>query len=725
MDAEYSDGLLEEQDTELNVSGNLSPEQFVSLVTQERNLVPLLEEGMSDELAQRIVSDYEADKGSSDEWRERMEKGIELAKLVKDEKSYPFPNSANVMYPLVTTAALQFNARAYQALVPAEGVVKAKVHGDDPNGKKAARAERVAQHMSRQLLSEILEWEETTDRLLTVLPIVGEAQRKWWYDAEEGRPRCRLIEPGKFIVNDKAQSKRDAPRCTEELSLYPFEVESRIRSGTFVEFDYQNSEEDDQSPVEFIEQHGRFDLDEDGYPEPYIATVHLESGKLVRLVADFTPEDVRYITERRVEPQVSTAPIGVNEFGQTIIGEVVTPVEVEVATGIKSIRRGTYFVNFDFLPSMDGGIHGTGLGVLLGDINQTVNTTVNMLLDAGHYASLGGGFIGKELRLKGGGQHHRPGEWKLAQAGGGEIRNSIVPMTFPGPNQVMFEMLGFLLEAGKDVASVKDIMTGDTGTKNMTATTTLALIEQGMMMSNAIFKRVFRAMSEEFRLLAKINAATLSEEAYAKFHDAMEGVSAAADYDLSDLDIEPVADPRSMTKMQEAAKAQLLLQMAGDGLVDKASAAKRVLEAMQIGDVDELIPQADPMAQQAAQMQMDAAQADVVQKRADIELTLAKIESERASALKDMTDAEAEQRRLRLDGLKLMLETERDRLAEATGSTGRVARAPNNQPPQQGNGGTGAGQEAALLGALAGGQQPLGAGAPSPAPVGGMAGQPV
>jgi hypothetical protein len=236
---------------------------------------------------------------------------------------------------------------------------------------------------------------------------------------------------------------------------------------------------------------------------------------------------------------------------------------------------------------MSGGFHGTGLGLLLGDISDTVNSIINMMLDAGHMASLGGGFIGSEFRIKGGNTRFEPGEWKLAETAGADIRSSVVPMTFPGPDATLFSLLGLLIDAGKEISSTKDIMTGDTGTKNMTATTTLALIEQGMMVFSAAYKRIFRSMKMEYRQLAKINATTLDAGRYNAFHDAMqagpEGQMSQAqldprvDYDLSNMDIQPVADPRSVTNMQEMAKAQLLGQMAGQGMIAPQVAARRML----------------------------------------------------------------------------------------------------------------------------------------------------
>lgn len=665
----------------------ISPMEFFAFVTQSQNIAKELSDAHLAEIADISLREYTLDKDSMSDWFDRMKRGVDLAQLIKDDKEYPFKGAANIKYPLITSAALQFNARAYPAIVPSDAVVRAKTHGQDPQGMKAARGERVSSYMSWQLTSEIEEWEAETDKLLVQLPIVGTMVRKVWFDPVKGRACCRVIDAGRFIINDKVGSLEDAPRATEELPLYPDEIETRVRSGQFIKVDLEIDEADKDKAQQFIEQHRRLDLDEDGYPEPYIVTIHKPSEKVVRIVADFEMQDVR-------------------------AGE----------QGVVSIQRGSYFVPYHFLPGLDGGFWGTGLGLLLGDISDSVNSIINMLLDAGHYASLGGGFIGQELRMKGGAQRMRPGEWKMVSAGGGKIREALVPMTLPGPDGTLFQMLGMLIEAGREIASVKDIMTGDSGTKNMTATTTIALIEQGMMVFTAAYKRIFRSLKKEYKLLSKINSETVSLEKYSAFHDQVDQqgrpvmVDPQRDFGAMDMDIQPVADPRSVTKMQEAAKAELLMQMSSQGLVDKGEASSRIIDAMEIGDTESLVPQPDPMQQMMGQMQVQMMQADLAQKSADIELTLAKVQEARASVMESIAKAETdaqklilEQKRLRMDGLMKLLEDERGRLEQAVkAGLGTMAGVSRDQDAPRGltvlDGG-GAGASAASLlggGAVAG-----------------------
>lgn len=631
---------------------------------------PNLAEEMSDrhlaEVGQQVVRDYKTDKESMSEWLEKMEKAIDLAKLGKKVKDYPFKNASNVKYPLVATAALQFNARSYPAIVPSDNVVKCKVWGRDVTGQKAQRAERVASFMSWQLSCEVEEWEAETDKLLVQLPIVGDMFRKVWFDGE--RPRCKLVEPGRMIVNDKCQNIQLAPRVTEEYDLYPYQVTEREADGRFIEIEYTRTDEDDQSPEMFIEQHVRLDLDEDGYPEPYIVTVHVESEKIVAVAPDFEMDDVKFATVQQ--------PVSV--MAQTEMGPIAQLQMQEVPVGVERIRRRSYFVHYQFMPSMDGGFWGTGLGILLGDISATINTTFNMLIDSGHRQALGGGFIGSEFRLKGGALRMRPGEWLKVQATGNDIRSAIVEATTPEPSSVLFQMLGMLIDAGREISSTKDVLTGETQ-HNMTATTTMALIEQGLKVFTAAYKRIFRSMKREYKLFAAINATALDPEKYNVFlDDAQKDEQGefqsvmhdpAADFGAADMDIQPVSDPSSVTKMQEMAKAQLLMELSDAGKVDPAEATTRVLEAASIGDAEALIPKPDPAQQQLQQqmmmLQMKGAEADVTNKMVEIDLTLAKIEKMQAETATEMADGERNDARLRLDALKLALEERRNDLQTA------------------------------------------------------------
>ena len=116
----------------------IAPDEFVRVVTASDNLAAEMSEGELNEIAQKVIADYEMDKKSMADWFDRMERGLELAKLTKEAKDYPFKGAANIKYPLITSAALQFNARAYPAIVPPDRVVKAKVWASRQHGQSAS-----------------------------------------------------------------------------------------------------------------------------------------------------------------------------------------------------------------------------------------------------------------------------------------------------------------------------------------------------------------------------------------------------------------------------------------------------------------------------------------------------------------------------------------------------------------------------------------------------------
>jgi chaperonin GroES len=654
-------------------------EEKLAALAGNPNIATELDEVELARIGDLVCREYRIDYDSMETWRERMELGLKLAALEKEEKTYPWPKAANVKYPLVTTAVLMFNAKAYPAVVPGDRVVKAAVHGADRDGKKAARGDRVSAHMSWQLTSKVVEWEEETDKLLTLLPLVGTIFRKTWYDPAWKRIRCRNVLPGKLVLNERVTSLLDAPRCTEELSKYPSEIQEKRLSGEWLDQEYIVNIGDDTAPAQdFLEQHRRIDLDGDGYDEPYIVTVHKDTQKVARIVADFTAEDV-------------------------VLGE---------DGKVSAIQRGQYFTPFHFMPSLDGSYFATGFGLLLGDISESINVIINQLLDAGHAASLGGGFIGSDFRIKGGQQRFRPGEWKLANSSGSVIRDSIVPLTFPGADKTLFELLGLLIEAGKEVASVKDVLQGDTGGAQQTATTTLALIEQGMAAFTAAYKRIFRSLKQEYALIARINRDTVSVEEYNRFHDEMEpapmppmgapgqppqeGIAPGTDpammpvqgqmaapadtgltspdagapsqmmghngppmqpamfdpkveYDMSDMDITPVADPQSVTRMQQAAKAQIVMEAAMNGMADPAEASKRMFEAAGIPDVEELAPKPDQM---AAAM----AEAEIAEKQAKAAESQLKGQELQTSAMIAQSTAQQAQQELQMKAAEFQAE---------------------------------------------------------------------
>jgi chaperonin GroES len=590
-----------------------------------------------DKIGYDVERKYKIDKQSRDEWEASANRAMDIALQVRKPKNYPFEGAANIKYPLVTVAALQFGARAYPAIVDGQRIVKAQVVGSDdgipqinpdtkepmvdplsgepvwskPPGEKRAKAERVSRHMSYQLLNEMVEWEEDTDVLLHHIPIIGCAFRKVYRSGELNRNKSEMVPAINLVVNQKVRSLDEAPAVTHEIFLYPHEIENKKRAGEYLDIDLGNAApvdgndgSDEDAPHMFLEQHRYLDLDDDGYREPYIVTVHKDSCKVVRIVANYNIEKVRDNGKR-----------------------------------ITFIPKEQYFVKYSFIPDPKGGFYDIGFGKLLESLGETIDTTINQMLDAGHIQNAGGGLIGTGVRLKKNKLMMSPGMYHQVEVTG-DIRSQVFPFQHAGPSPVLFQLLGMMVEAARDITATKDILTGDTGGKTQTATTTLALIEQGLKVFTAIYKRIFRAMKDEFKLLFELNAKFIDEKQYFTFNDEQEVVE-SKDYDIGAMDICPVADPSMVTDMQRQAQSQLLLQVAEHPalgpLQDGMEVLRRVYDAARIPESEKLIKKQDP---KAAQMQEAAAMTELDKTASEAERNRAAAQKDQASTAKTVTETQ-------------------------------------------------------------------------------------
>jgi chaperonin GroES len=524
----------------------------------QANIVPMLDAEIVSKIGMEVTRGYDIDKSSRGEWEKMMQAAMDLAMQVTQDKNWPWPKAANVKYPLITTGAIQFSARAYPAIIQGEQVVKGMVIGPDPDGTKQERADRIGNHMSYQLLEQIEDWDEDTDKLLMQVAIVGCCFRKTYFDTSLGRPRSEMV-PAKYVIYDHGTPWKDLRRVTQCLSLYKNDVIERVRGDIYVDVQLRTpaggAENDEDAPYEFLEQHCWYDLDGDGYKEPYTVTVVKETSEVARIVARFD-EDGIYLNAK---------------------GE------------ISKIEPVGYWTKYPFMPNPDGGSYDVGLGLLLNPINETINTVLNQMLDAGTLANTGGGFIGSGLKMKGGAARFAPGEFKPVDNAGAKIADSIYHMQFPGPSPVLFQLLGMLIEAGKDISSVKDILTGEQQGVNQPATTTLALIEQGQKVFSAIYKRVHRSLKAEFKKLFRLNRLYLQPEDYYRFQDKSEPIY-LEDYQGDGTDVAPVSDPNLVSDAQELARAEAMIQQfKGDPFIDQVELRRRFLRALKTPDIEQIL----------------------------------------------------------------------------------------------------------------------------------------
>lgn len=553
---------------------------------QTNNIADEIPPTVLSSIGARVVEEYNLDNNSRDKWYKEAKTALDLALQRAKPKTHPWDGASNVILPIITEAADQFAARAYPAIVDNGNVVKGKVYGDDngrpridpttgqpmmqldpatgqpvpvfevPPGEKQRRSDRVGEHMTWQLLEEQPEWEEDTDKLLHVLPIVGCHFRKTYFDPELGRNMSVGVSALNLVVDYWAKSTDTVPRATEELFYYPYEIEEKRRSKLFLDVEFGQAVDaglDRDKAHKFLEQHRRWDLDEDGYAEPYIITVHEESQKVVRIVAGYDREGIRLVAGSQ---------------------------------DIARVARVQMYTKYDFLPNKEGGFYGQGFGQLLKPLNEAANTTVNMMIDSAHLQTLGGGFIGKGLSVEAGTMKMGLGQWKFVNAAGNDVRAAVVPLVHKGPSPVLFQLLGMMVESSKSISSVKDVLTGEVKAQSMSPTVFMSMVEQGLKVFTSIWKRVRRSLRSEFDKCYRLNRIYLEEQTSYQRGDLWKTVS-RADYEKGS-GVEPISDSNMVVDVQKMARASFLQQFLQDPACDHIEILRRMFDAASIPDPDNL-----------------------------------------------------------------------------------------------------------------------------------------
>ena len=604
-------------------------------IQDSKNLVELLKDEDADKIGREVAQNYEIDEQSRVKWKKKMEAATELALQLVTPKTYPWPGSANVKFPLLTIASMQFAARAYPALVKAPDLVKFRVQGSDPDGQKAARASRISAHMSYQLLEQDESWEEDQDRAFLALPILGCVFKKSYYDPTLEHNCSKTVLPKNLAVHYYAKSIETAERKTEIFELYDREIKERVLRGIFTEHEYgppaspKEREEDERqgmaappsndtdTPRTFLEQHTYLDLDGDGYKEPYVITVDEASHKVARIVHRIK----KITTEQSVEIEELQTRIKSIEQGREgeeqqlaaamQAGQDPTPQQlqkIQAAERTTSIMQREvealseekpivlriepveYYTKYSFIPSPDGGFYDLGFGALLSPLNDSVNTIINQLLDSGSMQNSQSGFIGKGARIKGGKLRFSPHEWKRVDVAGSALRDAIVPLPVNAPSEVLFNLLSLLISYAERVGSVTDAMTGENPGQNTPAYNMSAMLEQGLQVFNGVFKRVYRSFRSELRKLYSLNGLYLDQEEYFAYQD-LESKVLQTDYTSDAKDLIPAADPNAFSNKEKLSKAQAVAEraqmVAG---YDPIVVEQRILESMDVPNSREVYP---------------------------------------------------------------------------------------------------------------------------------------
>ena len=548
-----------------------------------------LAEFMNDDVLQKLSSDlqknFEDDKNSRSDWEKTYKDGLDLLGFKYEERSKPFAGAAGVTHPLLAEAVTQFQAQAYKELLPPGGPVRTEILGA-PTMETEQQAERIKSFMNYQITTEMQEFDPELDQMLFHLPLAGSAFKKVYYYSNLERAVSKFVPAEDLVVPYFITDLESCNRITHVVKMKHNDLRKNQVSGFYRDVDVSggsvNTDEikdkqDELSGVEQInfaeDEHNilemHVDLDLPGFEDmgannqktgimvPYIVTIDEDSGEILSIYRNWNQGD---------------------------------PLR----------KKKEYFTHFKFLPGL--GFYGFGLIHMLGGLSRTATAALRQLVDAGTLSNLPAGFKARGLRIRDDDEAINPGEWRDVDAPGGNLRESLMPLPYKEPSATLFQLLGFVVDAGRRFAGVADMMMGENaGSQQQPVGTTMAILERGMKVMSAIHKRLHYAQKTEFNLLAKVFADYLPPT-YPYLVQGGEQTIKQTDFD-DRIDVIPVSDPNIFSMAQRVTLAQTQLQLAQTNpeMHDLREAYMRMYAALGVQNIEKLLPQpAQPQAQDPA-----------------------------------------------------------------------------------------------------------------------------
>ncbi|MFA5695913.1 MAG: hypothetical protein WC917_00405 [Bacilli bacterium] len=592
--------------------------ELLKKYSQEVNIADQLDEDFLKQLGIDLEKQVSADDNTRQEWMDKYNEALDLARQHMTPKVYPFENASNVKIPLILSGCVQFSARIMPEMIQNNKTVYVAISGQATLDEESS-AERLSNHMSLQTMKTVENWASDTDKLLIALPLVGTVFRKWSYDPITRKPCAFLCLPTEIIVANDVSSLEKAERITHVIRMSRNEVIERIKFGIFsddclndlpledddenivADNNYSSDDEDKELPSNTLESRDNYilwevgcylDLDNDGYCEPYTVTLMRKTKRICRIAARFDERD----------------------FVLNSKGELVR------------INPTNYYTAHHFLPSPDGTFLGMGFGQILLPLSKAINSVTNQLIDAGTLSNLQGGFLSKDLRLRKGEMQFSAGEWKVVNfnVGMGTLSNHIYPLPFKEPSQTLMALLNFLVDFGKQTANISDVLMGNPVNANMPATSVVSLIEQGSKVFSSILTRLYESFKKEYNVLFNLNKKYLSLYPDKDLMTAA-GFITMQDYSNDKFNIYPIANPAMGMDAVRLAKMQVLMQMQTP-LINQPEVIKRYLIALGMTEPEKLMAPKEQLQQPSPQDQLIMAQiAELQAKTHEIEMRTSKI----------------------------------------------------------------------------------------------------
>jgi hypothetical protein len=557
---------------------------------------------------------FNADWDSMSDWRDAVEKGLELIEPATKSRSTPWEGAANHKTPIIMEARLKFGDRASTELLRGSDLVKAQTVGKDNDGTKAKRVERVETVMDWQLVIESPTWVKEHDKLLYDVSCQGSIFKKTFFNASLGHNESEVIRWPNFAINQESRSLDEAPRFTHRVYKTPNQIQENILSEIWIDQDIElgsktgedrETESEKDKYTEFYEQQTRLDLDDDGYDEPYVVTLSASTGQVMRIVAQYGLDDITVMAKDGSTTTVDRLIMKTQE-GEPIFHEGKLQFKEVDANGDKlnykviKIVRDESVTEYPFMSDPNGKFLSVGFFHVLGAYAEGINTTTNQLLDAGTLANMQGGWLARGFRKKLGNMKIKPGMFHQTDIGAQDLQTGIRLYDFKEPSPTLFQLNESMRGEAQRLSSTVDLIGAGLGT-NTPATTSLSIVQEAQEANGALILRIYRAMSKEFRIWFKLNAKFMDFALYKELVDDPEA-DAKADFSMQDMDIMPSMNPQNSSSIQriQQANAQLSVmpQVEATG-GNSQPMVKDYLAAIDSPSIEEIYPELSEEEQQA------------------------------------------------------------------------------------------------------------------------------
>ena len=536
------------------------------------NLAEDMDEGMLAELAGDLLGEFDEDISSRKDWVQTYVDGLELLGMKVEDRTEPWPGACGVHHPLLAEAVVKFQAETMSETFPAQGPVRTQIIGKETVEKKDAAA-RVQEDMNYQLTDVMVEYRPEHERMLWGLGLAGNAFKKVYFDPSLGRQVSMYVAAEDVVVPYGASSLEVAERVTHVMRKTPNELKKLQASGFYRDVDLPDPINSmDEVEQKISEQLGFRAETDDRY-------------KLLEMHVDLVIEDDDYRDEEENKLEIAL-PYVITIDKET---ETVLSIRRNWNPDDKKKLKRNHFVHYSYVPGF--GFYAFGLIHLIGAFAKSGTSLIRQLVDAGTLSNLPGGFKTKGLRVKGDDTPISPAEWRDVDVASGTMRDNIMPLPYKEPSQVLYSLLGTIVDEGRRFAGMADMKVSDMSAQAPVGTT-LAILERTLKMMSAVQARVHYAMKREFQLLKGI-IRDYTPDTYS--YEPEEGGRRAKKSDYDNVEVIPVSDPNAATMAQKIVQYQAVIQLAQGApqIYDLPYLHRQMLEVLGIKNAQKLVPLKD------------------------------------------------------------------------------------------------------------------------------------